>query len=81
MGIDVGILPTLMENIPTRDHYYNNGIWAETTKIVRSPIFDYYLQIKGPGSNVGLLTNMPRFYINSSIVPAKNAEVLHNNLK
>ena len=41
LGIDVGIIPTLMDNIPKGDHFKSNGIWAGTTKILRSQIFDF----------------------------------------
>ena len=58
VGIDVGIIPTLMKNLPIRDHYDNNSVWAETSKILRSQIFDCDLQIRGLGSNIGPLTNM-----------------------
>jgi hypothetical protein len=62
LGTDVGIIPTLMDNIPMRDHYGRNEIRAETTiKILRSQIFDYDLQIRGHGSNVGPLSNTSRF--------------------
>jgi len=61
LGIDVNIIPTLMENIPMRDHCESNGIWAEIGRILRSPIFDCDLQIRGPGFNDSMLSNMSRF--------------------
>jgi hypothetical protein len=61
LSIDVGVIPPLIDNIPIRDHCDINGIQAETTRILRSQIFDCDLQIRGYGSNAGPLTNMSRF--------------------
>jgi hypothetical protein len=61
LGIDVGILPNRMENIVMRDHCDSNGIWAETTRNLRSQIFDCELQLRGHGFKVGSLTNISRF--------------------
>ena len=59
-----------------RDHCESNEIWAETTRILRSHIFDCDLQIKGPGTkiNIGPLTNMPRFLQKLEHCSDKNAE-------
>jgi hypothetical protein len=40
LGIDVGIIPMLMENVPMREYSDNNKIWAESVKILRSRAFD-----------------------------------------
>jgi hypothetical protein len=61
LGIDVGIIPTLMDNVPMRDHCSSNELWAQTTNILRSKVFVCNLQIRGHGSNDGPLTNMSRF--------------------
>jgi hypothetical protein len=46
IGVDVGIVPTLMDNIPMRDYGDNNNIWAELVNILlRSKIFDRDLQM------------------------------------
>jgi len=61
LGIEVGIIPALIDNIPRKGHCENNGIWAEIAKILRSQIFDFDLHIGGPGCNVGTLSNMSCF--------------------
>ena len=77
LGIDVGIMSALIDNIPMRDNCDSSGIWAETTSItLRTHIFDCDLQIRGLGSNVGSLTNVSRFRCSG-----ENAEILHNHLK
>jgi hypothetical protein len=43
LAIDVGIIPALMDYIPTRDHYDNNGIRAKTSRILRSQMLEYDL--------------------------------------
>jgi hypothetical protein len=40
IGANVGIVPTLMENIPMRDYGDCNKVWTELVKILRSEIFD-----------------------------------------
>jgi hypothetical protein len=40
LGTDVGIIPCFWDNIRMRDHDDNNGIWAETIRIMRSKISD-----------------------------------------
>jgi len=45
IGVDVGIVPTLMDNIPMRDYSDSNKVWTELVKILRSKIFDRDLQI------------------------------------
>ena len=64
-----------------RDNYDNNGIWTDKARILRSHIFDRDLQIRGPGSNDGPLTNMSRFLQKLEHCSGENAEVLHNHLK
>jgi len=76
LGVDVGIIMTLMYNIPMRDQCGINGIWAEIAIILRSQIFECDLQIRGPGSNDGTLTNMSRFLQKLEHCSGENAEVL-----
>jgi len=72
IGSNVGIVPTLMDNVPMRNHGDSNNIWAKLVKIMRSKIFDRDLQIKGPVSITCPLANMSRFFCrNLSIVPVK----------
>jgi len=40
IGVDVGIVPTLMDNIPIRDYGGSSKIWTELVKILRSKIFN-----------------------------------------
>ena len=61
IGADVGIVPTLMYNIPTRDYGDVIKVWTELVNILRSKIFDRDLQIKGPMSTTCPLANMSRF--------------------
>jgi hypothetical protein len=34
LGIDVDIVPNVMDNSPMRDFSDNNGIWSKTVKII-----------------------------------------------
>ncbi len=71
ISFDVNIVPTLVGNIPMRDHGDSNNTWAELAKILRSKILDLYLQIKGPVFlHVRCLICLV-FCINSSIVTAR----------
>jgi hypothetical protein len=81
LGIDVGIIPTLMDNIPMRDNYEINKIWAESARNIRSRIFECELQFRGPGSNASPLTNMSRFLQKLEHRSVENAEALCNHLK
>jgi hypothetical protein len=81
LGIDVGIISTLMDNIPMRGHCDNNVIWGETSRIVRSQICDCDLQIIGPRPNDGPLTNISRFLHKLEHCSGEKAKVLHNHLK
>ncbi len=46
LGIDVGIPPILIENVPMRDYNDSNIFWEESVKLLRSKVFDRDLQIK-----------------------------------
>ncbi len=81
MGIDVGIIPTFIDNIQMRDQCERNGIRAETAKILRSQIIECDLHIRGLGPSVGPLTNMSRFLQNLEHCSGDNAEVSHNYWK
>ena len=64
IGADVGIVPTLMDNVAIRDYNYvdNNKVCTELVKILRSTMFDRDLKInKGPMSITGPLAIMFRF--------------------
>jgi hypothetical protein len=74
IGADIGIVPTLTDNIPMRDFSDNNIIWIEVVKILRSKMFDRDLQIKGPMSTTGPLANMYRFLQNLEHCSGENAE-------
>ena len=50
IGVDVGVWPALVGNIPIRDYGDSRNIWTELIKILRSEIRDHGLQIKGPVS-------------------------------
>ncbi len=45
LGIDTDIIPMFWGDVVMRDHLDNNGVWAETTKLLRSKVFDRDLQI------------------------------------
>jgi hypothetical protein len=61
ISVDVGIVPTLMDNIDMRDYGDSNKIWTELVKILRSKILDRDLQIKRPVSTTSPLANISRF--------------------
>jgi hypothetical protein len=61
IGAYVGIVLTLMDNIPMRDYIYSNKVSTELVKILRSKICDRDLQIKEPVSTTCPLANMSRF--------------------
>jgi hypothetical protein len=61
IGVDVGIVPTLMDNSPIRDYGDSNNIWTELVKILQSKICCRNLHIKGPVSITGPIANMSRF--------------------
>ena len=64
-----------------RNRFDSNVIWVETGRILRSHIFHRDLQIRGPGSNDGPLTSMPRFLHNLEHCSGENAEILHIHFK
>jgi hypothetical protein len=78
IGIDVGIVPTLMDNIPLRVCSDSNNIWTELVKIFRPKMFDRDLQIKGFVSIIGLMANMSRFLQKLEHCSGENAEILHS---
>jgi hypothetical protein len=81
IGDDVGIVPTLMDNIPIRDYGDSNKVWTELVNILRSRICDRYLHIKGPMSTIGPLANMCRFSAETRAwFRCKNEEKIHNHL-
>ena len=45
LAIDVDIVPNRMDNQTMRDYSVDNGIWAETNRLIRSIIFDWDIQI------------------------------------
>jgi len=40
IGVDVGSVPTLMDNIPMRDYGDSNEVWTELVNVLRYKIFD-----------------------------------------
>jgi hypothetical protein len=50
LGIDVGITPTLMDHCPIRNHEDNDGIWAESVRIIRTKLLDGDLHVHEYGS-------------------------------
>jgi hypothetical protein len=81
ISADIGIVPTLMGNIPTRDFSDSNKVWTELVKILRSKVFDCDLQIKGPMSTTCPLANMSHFWQKLEHCSGENADKLHNHLK
>jgi hypothetical protein len=81
LGIDVGIMPMLLENVPMRDFSDSNKIWIESAKLLRSKVFDRDLLIKESVVNTGPMANMARFLQKLEYCSGDNAEVLHNHLK
>jgi hypothetical protein len=81
LGIDVGILPMLLDDVPMRDFNDSNKIWLESAKLLRSRVFDRDLQIKESVIKTGPLANMSRFLQKLEHCSGDNAEVLHNHLK
>ena len=71
----------LLDNVPMRDFNDNNKIWLESTKLLRSKVFERNLQIKESVINTGQLANMSRFLQKLEHCSGDNAEVLHNHLK
>jgi len=81
IGIDVGIVPTLMDNISMRDYDDSNNIWKELVKFSRSKTFDRNLQIKGPVSSTCPLANMSRFLQKLEHYSDENAKILYSPIK
>ena len=82
LGIDVGIIPTLMDNVPIRDHEDNNGIWTEAIRIFRSRILDRDLQVYESGSGrTNVSPNMSRFLQKLEHCNGENAQTLHDHRK
>ena len=78
----LGIVPTLMDNIPMRDYGDDsNKVWTGFVKILRSKMFDRDLQIKRPMSTTGPLSNMSRISQKLEHCSGENAEKLHHHLK
>jgi len=81
IGVDAGIVPTLVDNVPMRDYSDSSKVWAELVKILRSKMFDRDLQIKGPMSIAGPLANMSRFLQKLEHCFGENAKNKINQLK
>ena len=64
-----------------RDYSDENKIWTEVVKILRSKIFDRDLQIRGPMSTTGPLSNMSHFLQKLEHCFGENAKKIHNHLK
>ena len=79
-GANVGIVPTLMDNIPMIDYGDSNKVWTELVKILRSKMFDLDLQIKGPMPTTCPLANMSRFLQKLERCSGENAEKINNHL-
>ena len=61
MGTDVGIIPCFWGDIRMRNHDDNNGIWAETIRIMRSKIPDEAFQLPDVSGRSGVTANLSRF--------------------
>ncbi len=65
-----------------KDHIDNNGIWADTVKIMRAKAFNKDLRILDPAiRDNNLYTNMSRFVQKLEHCTGENAEVLRDHLK
>jgi hypothetical protein len=62
LGIDVGIVLNLMDNVRmSRDYIDNNGIWAKAVKIIRKRCFANDLKIRDPAlRHANMSSNMSR---------------------
>ena len=64
LGPAVGIIPCFGGDIRMRDHDDNNGIWAETVRIMRSKVSDETLQLPDSTCHPSVTTNLSRFLQN-----------------
>jgi hypothetical protein len=83
MGIEVGIVLTLLDNLPMRDYCRDiNGFWVDAVKILRSKLFDRGLQMCDPTfSRFNASPNMRRFGKKIEHRNGQNDEFLHDHLK
>jgi hypothetical protein len=81
LGTDVGIIPCFWGDIRMRDHDDNNGIWAETVRIMRSKIPDEALQLPDLSGRSGVTANLPRILQKLELCNGENPEILHDHLK
>ena len=70
-----------MGDIRMRDHDDSNGIWAETTRIMKERVSDEALQLPDSTSHSSRTTNLSRFLEKLELCTSENAEILHDHLK
>jgi len=61
LGIDFGIISYFWLDIRMRDHDDNNGIWAETIRIMRSKVSDEALQLPNSSNHPSAPPNLSYF--------------------
>ena len=82
LGIGTGIIPVFWGDMPMRDHFDNNGVWAETTRLLRAKVSDRDLQIPDPSFRVvNALPNLSHFLQKLAPCTGENVEELHDTLK
>jgi hypothetical protein len=81
LGTDVEIIPCFWVDIRMRDHDDNNGIWAETVRIMRSKIQDEALQLPDLSGRSGVTANLSRFLKKLELCNGENPEIPHDHLK
>ncbi len=65
-----------------RNENDNNGIWADTIKIIRAKLFARDLQtLDHVARHAKMSSNMSRFLLKLEHRTGKNVEVLHDHLK
>jgi hypothetical protein len=82
LGTDVGIVPCFWGDIRMREHDGGNGIWTETTRIMRSKVSDEALQLPDSTGHYSSVTNnLSRFLQTLELSTGENPEILHDHLK
>ena len=61
LGTDFEIIPCFWGDIRMKNHDDNNGIWAETIRIMKSIVSDEALQLPNSSSHLNSTTNLSRF--------------------
>ena len=81
MGTDVGVIPHFWCCFRMRDHTNNNGILAETIRIVRGRGAGKDLHIPNPSFRSSATPNLSQFLQKLENCTGENAEVFHNHFK